>query len=761
MTTRQLSHALSLAFAAIARLPRMVWAILLGGMFILSACATPATNTPVPTEDYINTPEPTRSTSVASTTTIESWEVDDALTGVDFIRLLTPEESSCIESGLANYKMLLTLRLAFAVRVISGMNCVSDDDLGRALTLGTSDLASPVGPTTQACIERLFDDVPRIMSRKGRSKGSDLVRFKVLGCLSPEEVETLGKNHYLTTPQIVAKHACVSRALRNISPGHQERNLTDILAGSPDLYELAQKDGSAFEQVWETCKVFYATTTPPLPKSTGGMDAVGDELIGQVRDAVVTVESAESSGSGFIVAQKGENAYVVTNLHVVDGEDDNNNRIDGQITVITSDGRRFEAYGVGQDSYLDVAALSICCDESFAVIPWDSGREANIGDQVVALSYEGSNQKNLKVATGKIVEDPSANWKGNLGHDAFLNPGNSGSPLLAWDGSLLGINVGISTLSDNVSFAIPYSSVSENVRGWIDRSTVLPAPAPFPQEECIYGFSMNSCYDGPGTPLTETVDSAGFTFICEDLLSEHNRYWALNDYLAHELLAIFMMEVSNSLDAGVIISAPEAIKALNTCRGRSFADACADGDCAPPDLCSDGTCDPGNSGGGGGGTHDPGNSGGSGGGLSCDPGDPSCRWGLDDDEDVASGSQEHPGPEAESPQDPASRITAGLPDTTYTPIGWGLSGGSPNDPPPVGKGVVGVEIGGDYFLCNDIGRRHLSDARIIAQTDLDRDLVFHLLAGYMMVLPYVEVEIPGPDISPEEAEQAWNTCEER
>ena len=97
----------------------------------------------------------------------------------------------------------------------------------------------------------------------------------------------------------------------------------------------------------------------------------------------------------------------------------------------------------------------------------------------------------------------------------------------------------------------------------------------------------------------------------------------------------------------------------------------------------------------------------------------------------------------------------------YSPIGWGVSLGSPNDPPPVGNGVVDVEIGGSHFLCNDIAGRHLSDSRIIAQTDLDRDLVVQLLAGYMMVLPYVEAEIPGPDISPDEAEQAWNTCTER
>ena len=215
----------------------------------------------------------------------------------------------------------------------------------------------------------------------------------------------------------------------------------------------------------------------------------------------------------------------------------------------------------------------------------------------------------------------------------------------------------------------------------------------------------------------------------------------------------------------MIISVWESGRALDACLGISPVDPCADGNCNPLDPCASGTCDPPDPCAGGG--CDPGDVGDGGGGLSCDPGDPSCRWGLnydeeeEEEEEVERGDQVFLVPGAEGPQGPASHTTAGLPDNTYTPIGWGVSGGSPNNPPPAGNGVVDVDIGGLYFLCNDIARRHLSDARIIAQTDLDRDLVFQLLAGYMMVLPYVEAEIPGPGISPEEAEQAWKTCTER
>ena len=579
------------------------------------------------------------------------------------------------------------------------------------------------------------------------------------------------------------------------------------------------------------------TATP----STIPRPPLSPDAIATWRNAVIRVESGNRGGSGFIVARQEATAFLVTNMHVVRGGD-YDLQISEDITVYTSDGLRFRAKGVGHNSSWDVAVLAICCSDSFAVIPWESGREGLVGEDVLAIRYMDSSNT-VTITQGNItVIHPDGKV---FTHDAFLNPGDSGSPLLATDGSILGINKGTFTDMETVFTTIPYDLVSEEVRRWLDRYLVLPTlaraeeaspppgigggPDDIGDLDGVFGDPDDDIGDDP--PLPETVESAGFTFVCEDLFSADEYHWALNDYLARQALAIFMMEQSDSLEAGVIISVWEAGRALDACLGISLVDPGDPGDVfGDPDddigddpplpetvesagftfVCEDlfsadeyhwalndylarqalaifmmeqsdsleagviisvweadralDAClgiSP----------VDPGDVGDGGGGGGCDPGDPSCRWWLSDDDDVGDDEEEEEEvergdqvflvPGAESPQGPASHTTAGLPDNTYTPIGWGVALGSPNDPPSAGNGVVDVDIGGLYFLCNDITRRHLSDARIIAQTDLDRDLVFQLLAGYMMVLPYVETEIPGPDISPEEAEQAWKTCTER
>ncbi len=56
----------------------------------------------------------------------------------------------------------------------------------------------------------------------------------------------------------------------------------------------------------------------------------------------------QSEGSGFIVRQDG---YIITNNHVVDGED--------KISVKLKDGRSFAAKVIGSDDRTDVAVIKI------------------------------------------------------------------------------------------------------------------------------------------------------------------------------------------------------------------------------------------------------------------------------------------------------------------------------------------------------------------------------------------------------------------
>ena len=206
--------------------------------------------------------------------------------------------------------------------------------------------------------------------------------------------------------------------------------------------------------------------TPTLrPSITGVVSA--NELSSWAQDAVVRVEAGySSSGTGFIFDVTGETGFVVTNHHVV--EDD-----PGDIDVIAG-GRSYIGTLLGYDSEVnvDVAVLSICCNRNFHSLPWERGGTGQVGDPVMAM---GRPRDVAVSTTGKLVEDIVTIGLDAVGHDAPLQQGSSGGPLLSMDGKVLGINAASSKLTEGVFYAIPYEKVSSQVVEWKSRLVVTTA----------------------------------------------------------------------------------------------------------------------------------------------------------------------------------------------------------------------------------------------------------------------------------------------
>ena len=179
-----------------------------------------------------------------------------------------------------------------------------------------------------------------------------------------------------------------------------------------------------------------------------------------------------SGGTGFIFDTTGETGFVVTNHHVV--EDDT-----GSIDVITQ-GRSYVGTLLGYDSSteVDVAVLSICCSPKFHALPWEAGGTFSVGSEVMAMGRP----RDVPVSTtGKVVFDivPTIFDVDLITHDAPLQAGSSGGPLLTMDGKVLGINTAASKLTDGVFFAVPYAAVADQVLEWKTRLVVVnPTPAP-------------------------------------------------------------------------------------------------------------------------------------------------------------------------------------------------------------------------------------------------------------------------------------------
>ncbi|MBV8415536.1 MAG: trypsin-like peptidase domain-containing protein [Verrucomicrobia bacterium] len=153
----------------------------------------------------------------------------------------------------------------------------------------------------------------------------------------------------------------------------------------------------------------------------------------------------QSEGSGFIVRQDG---YIITNNHVIDGED--------KINVKLKDGRTFTAKVIGSDERTDVAVIKIDAI-GLPAIDFANSDEVKVGQIVCAI---GTPYKFAYTFTTGVVSAKGRNellpdkYEDYIQTDAAINPGNSGGPLCDIDGRVIGMNTLIHGLNRGLGFAI-------------------------------------------------------------------------------------------------------------------------------------------------------------------------------------------------------------------------------------------------------------------------------------------------------------------
>ena len=186
-------------------------------------------------------------------------------------------------------------------------------------------------------------------------------------------------------------------------------------------------------------------------------------------------------GSGFIVDAQG---HVVTNNHVVKDATD--------IQVTLADGRKLPAKVVGVDPKTDLAVLQVNAGSPLPHLALGDSNAVRVGDWVVAVGNPfglgGTVTAGILSARGRqIGEGPYDDF---LQIDAPINRGNSGGPLFAQDGTVIGVNTAIYSPSGGsvgIGFAIPSSVVKQVVsqlesdghvaRGWLGVAAQEVTPA--------------------------------------------------------------------------------------------------------------------------------------------------------------------------------------------------------------------------------------------------------------------------------------------
>lgn len=168
-------------------------------------------------------------------------------------------------------------------------------------------------------------------------------------------------------------------------------------------------------------------------------------------------------GSGFLV---GKNGLIATNKHVV--SDANAER-----TVILNDNRKYIAEILCVDPVNDIAILKIDGTD-LPYIDLGDAHRLELGEPVLAIGNALGLFKNTVsqgivsglsrsiVAEGDDVTPPQE-MRGLIQTDAAINLGNSGGPLVTFEGKAVGINTATVSGANGIGFAIPVNALKRDL----------------------------------------------------------------------------------------------------------------------------------------------------------------------------------------------------------------------------------------------------------------------------------------------------------
>jgi hypothetical protein len=219
-------------------------------------------------------------------------------------------------------------------------------------------------------------------------------------------------------------------------------------------------------------------------KATVFIRVIGEvraEYLGAWKETVEKRDVELGTGSGFVISPSG---YVLTNHHVVTGEDATLERGGRQVrvklevkrieVVLPADGTRLEAHVEASDPEVDVAVLSVAgtelpfiglgdsdalqAGEPVMVVGFPFGRSVEAGRRVTAETVPQPSVSRGTIAAVREGEEGDARY---IQTDATVNPGSSGGPMLDEDGHAVGIVRMSLVRGVGLGFGIPINRVKD------------------------------------------------------------------------------------------------------------------------------------------------------------------------------------------------------------------------------------------------------------------------------------------------------------
>jgi S1-C subfamily serine protease len=233
---------------------------------------------------------------------------------------------------------------------------------------------------------------------------------------------------------------------------------------------------------------------PGVKTETSIVDSEGDaiakvaEKVGQSVVSILTEQTetydnyfygtrdytTRAAGTGVIVSGDG---YIITNKHVIP---DNTTKV----TIVLNDGTEYDDVAVvDRDPTNDIAFLKIKGVKDLPAVTIGQSSDLKIGTKVIAVGNalgQFQNTVTAGIISGldrSITASDSSGaateaLTGLLQTDAAINSGNSGGPLVTYDGKVIGINMAIASDADNIGFAIPSDVFVGSIASVIEKGKI-------------------------------------------------------------------------------------------------------------------------------------------------------------------------------------------------------------------------------------------------------------------------------------------------
>ncbi|MBZ4646162.1 MAG: peptidase [Clostridia bacterium] len=202
---------------------------------------------------------------------------------------------------------------------------------------------------------------------------------------------------------------------------------------------------------------------------------VGPAVVGIVNKVqtkgFIREEVEQGSGSGILISSDG---YVITNNHVIDGATN--------VTVILSNGKKYEAKLVGKDAQTDLAVIKID-EKNLPYAELGDSSTLEVGEMAVAIGnplgqeFAGSVTVGVISALNRTIDIENKQLK-LIQTDAAINPGNSGGALVNSYGQVIGINTAKMSAPgvEGLGFAIPVNEAKPIIKDLMNYGYVKGRP---------------------------------------------------------------------------------------------------------------------------------------------------------------------------------------------------------------------------------------------------------------------------------------------